>query len=70
MEPITPTLFVCKRHCATDLNKKVLTRYKNAIKFQKKIKLFIILKQITRDLIKTVFMSFLYFPYTEMIISI
>lgn len=24
---------VCKRHCATDLNKKVLTRYKNAIKF-------------------------------------
>lgn len=41
---------VCKRHCATDLNKKVLTRYKNAIKFKKK-KLFIIL-QITRDLIK------------------
>lgn len=37
MEPITPTLFVCKRHCATNLNKKVLTRYKNAIKLKKKI---------------------------------
>lgn len=34
---------VCKRHCATDLNKKVLTRYKNAIKLKKKI-LFIISK--------------------------